>query len=114
VSKNIIFGIPKNREEFLTFCFIIVVLCGFLVNVYSNGKATLIFIKNKYDISPDSPVYNSTDEYKQIYDLAHQQKYTDDRINWAILFLTCVLLPVICFIYGFFIFKKSDWEVNKI
>jgi ABC-type transport system involved in multi-copper enzyme maturation permease subunit len=112
MSKNVIFGIPKNREEFLTLCFLIVIACSFLVNVYSNGKATLIFIKNEYDIKPDSLNYNLTPEYQTIQKYANLTQFTDNRINIAILILIFIILPGICFYYAFFVFKKSDWDIN--
>jgi hypothetical protein len=85
-------------------------LIGFGINVYSNGQATLIFMQNEYDIKPDSSVYNLTPQYEMLQKYTNQTKYRNDWVQYVILILYFIVSPGVSFYYGFFVFKKGQWD----
>jgi hypothetical protein len=104
------FNLTKEQDEFFTIQFLIIFLIGFCINVYSNGQATLIFMHNEYDISPDSPIYNLTPEYQALQKYTNQEKFRNVWAEYIMLFLYFIVSPLVNLYYGFFVFKKRQTQ----
>lgn len=103
-----IFNLPQTHDEYFTIQFLIIFLIGFCINVYSNGTATLIFMHNEYDISPDSPSYNLTPQYETLRQYANSEILRNKWAERIMLVLYFIISPAVNFYYGFFVFKKKS------
>jgi hypothetical protein len=108
-----VFNIPKDVDSWLTIQYLILFLMAFAINTDANGRATLIYLEAEYHISPDSPNFYYTNDYKML------QKYSQDvelRNKWVwniCLILYFIISPTINFYFGFFVFKKGYREITQ-
>lgn len=109
-----IFNLPKTHDEFFTIQFLLFFLIGFMLNAFANGQATLVFIHNEYDISPNSPVYNLTEQYRIIQEYSHSTLLKDNRIWYLILIFYWIVSPLINFYYAIFVFYKGQFLKENI
>jgi hypothetical protein len=114
-GQMVVFNIPKAHDEFFTIQFTIIFLIGFLLNVYSNGQATLLFLENEYDIKPNEAGYEYTPQYQLLQQYTNQEKFRNDWAQYVILGLYFIISPLINFYFAFFVFKKGQWDkLNNI
>jgi hypothetical protein len=108
-----VLNVPKRIDSWLTIQFLLFFLIAFCVNIDANGRATLVYLSSEYHISPDSPNFYYTDDYKML------QKYSQDielRDKWVwniCLILYFIISPAINFYFGLFIFKKGLWKETQ-
>jgi hypothetical protein len=112
------FNIPKEIDEFFYVQFVCFFLIGFMMNVYSNGQATLIFVEDYYQINP--LIDNQNNSYFENNFMQNQkedmiQKYTNQTYfnsNLArnlSLILYWLISPLICFYFAIFRFRNIQY-----
>lgn len=101
------FDLPKDIDDFYATLMIILFLIGYCINVYAGGNATLIFIEDKYNLNPDSQILdlNSNEYYIQKY--ASNTLSNNRLVFHTSMFLFWILMPLVCFYYGYFRFKHE-------
>lgn len=106
-----VFNIPKQHDEWLTFQFLLFFLIGFGINVFTNGQATLYYFDTEYNL--DNQQYFTDEKVEQLKDVYQKLSFKNDFILYSVLFMYFILSPLINFYYGFKIFKKGQWKHLK-
>lgn len=116
------FNIPDKIDNWLFLQFLLFFLVGFMINVYTNGQATIVFLENHYgeavpfknfnfSLTESSSVIFETDYQYQVQYLKDYYHKTEWNSNFAknlSLIFYWLVSPLINFIFAVFVFKKDE------
>lgn len=113
-----IFNIPREVDEFLTLGFLSLFVISFLINTFIGANLNIEIAEVCYHITPANNSFEISP--LQDYDAYMTQQYTENfkksssRAYWSSLILYFGFIPILCFYYAFFKFKKDIWNGEKI
>lgn len=108
-----VFQVPDEIDEFFTIQFIIIFLLGFMINVYANGNATLIFFHDYYGVDPGQDFIYADENLQYIEKYSSNTLHNNIYAFWISFFLYWFGIPLICIFFGIFKFNKPIWDNRR-
>lgn len=112
-----VFKVPKELDEFLTLGFLILFVLSFMLNVYRSSEITLEYYDYCFDIVPEKEFKIDTVRGLTIED--YMKEYANISLRNSkyamnvMILLYWVCIPILCFYYSMFKFKKEMWKEEK-
>ena len=104
-------NMPRAHNDYFTYQFLLFFLLGFIINVYSNGQATLYYLDKEYSINSTQQTLIEDAHLKELKETYQHLSYQKGWVNLATLILYFGVSPLVNFYFAFFKFKKGQWKV---